>query len=84
MNWRVEIHQKAEQELGRIPEPAQSRIINKLLSLGQDPFPFGAIKLKGHDGYRLRVGDYRILYEAEPSLKIVTIFAIGHRKEVYR
>jgi mRNA interferase RelE/StbE len=82
--WRVEIHHRAQRELESIPEPAQTRIINKLLSLSENPFPKGVLKLKGHSGLRLRVGDYHILYEADSNSRLIFIYAIRHRKEAYR
>ena len=82
--WRIEIHHRAEQELELIPEPEQTRIINKSLSLSENPFPVGVKKLKGHPGLRLRVGDYRILYEADSDSRLIVIYAIRHRKEAYR
>ena len=50
----------------------------------QDPFPRGTKKLKGTDGFRIRVGDYRILYRVDPASHVITVGAIKHRKEAYR
>jgi mRNA interferase RelE/StbE len=50
----------------------------------EDPFPRGTKKLKGSDGFRIRVGDYRILYRVNSASHLVTVGAIKHRKEAYR
>jgi mRNA interferase RelE/StbE len=50
----------------------------------EDPFPPGMKKLKARDGYRVRVGDYRILFAVNRAARIVRVGAIGHRKDVYR
>jgi mRNA interferase RelE/StbE len=67
VSFKVEIHQKAEKELKALPERDQNRILDKLFVLTDDPFPREAVKLKGHTGYRLRAGDYRILYEVDKN-----------------
>ncbi len=84
MSWQVELKRSAEKELEKLQTQDQERILEKLFSLKEKPFPDGAIKLKGHPGYRLRVGDYRILYEMDTKSRVITVSAIGHRKEVYR
>jgi mRNA interferase RelE/StbE len=61
-----------------------SQITQKLVLLKSGPFPHGSKKLKEHTGYRLRIGDYRVLYEVDKKARKVIIYAIGHRKEVYR
>jgi len=64
--------------------PLQSQVTNVLLKLGDNPHPPGSIKLKGREGYRVRSGDYRILYTVNNDTAIVTILAVGHRREIYR
>ncbi len=60
------------------------RIVKRLTSLGDNPRPPGVKKLHGREGYRIRIGDYRILYVINESEKKVEIVSIAHRKEVYR
>jgi mRNA interferase RelE/StbE len=62
----------------------RQRIAVALLGLAEQPLPPGVKKLKGSDGYRIRIGDYRVLYTIDTEKKEVSVFAIGHRKEVYR
>lgn len=74
----------AEKELSRLPPKLCDRIERRLLLPEDSPFPSGAKRLQGNDRFRLRVGDYRILYEINHGKQVIEIVAIGHRKEVYR
>jgi mRNA interferase RelE/StbE len=84
MAYVVTLKRSAEKELERFPSPLHDRLIERLLALKHDPRPPGAKKLRGREGYRIRVGDYRILYTVEERGKVVEVFSIAHRKEVYR
>jgi mRNA interferase RelE/StbE len=68
-----------------VPRGAAARIIMVIEALGRNPFPQGTKKLSGkHDIYRLRVGNYRILYQVREKILVVLVVSIGHRREVYR
>lgn len=84
MSYRVEVKGSAEKELGRLSSLIQQRIAVALLGLAEQPFPPGVKKLRGSTGYRIRIGDYRVLYTIDAQKKEICISAIGHRKEVYR
>jgi len=84
LSWRVEIDRRAERELARLPDPVLQRIARRLILLEADPFPRGSKKLKGGSGYRLRVGQYRILYDVFPAERKVVVYACRHRKDAYR
>lgn len=84
MSWRVEVQRPAEKELKRISQRNRTRIVEALRAVAADPFPPGVKKLQNRDGYRIRVGNYRILYTADPAARLVHVSAIGDRKEVYR
>ncbi len=84
MSYQVILHRTAEKELDRLPSKVHRRITTKLLSLENEPRPFGVQKLHGHDGYRIRVGDFRILYLINDQKQIVEVIAIGDRRDVYR
>ena len=84
MAYVVVLKKSAEKELQRFPEKIHDRIVNCLVSLREKPRPFGAKKLHGREAYRVRVGDYRILYEIQDSASRVLIVTVGHRREVYR
>ena len=62
----------------------QVRIAKAILALESTPFPSGGKKLKNRDGFRIRVGDYRVLYSADSETKTIAIGVIRHRREVYR
>lgn len=84
MNWQIEIARDARKELASLHRQIQIRISKAILALENNPFPSGGKKLKNRDGYRIRVGDYRVLYLADPKLKRIVIGSKGHRREVYR
>jgi len=62
----------------------RQRIVRVILSLAEEPRPSGCRKLSGRDKYRLRSGQYRIVYAVEDAVFVVTIVKIGHRSSVYR
>ena len=62
----------------------RQRIVRAILSLAQDPRPSGCRKLSGRDKYRLRSGQYRIVYAVQDAILVVTIMKVGHRRDVYR
>lgn len=84
MSWRVEVQRPAEKELAKLSSQARERIVTVLREMAEDPFPVGFKKLRGSDGYRIRVGRYRVLYRVDSVARLVTVGAIGHRKDVYR
>jgi mRNA interferase RelE/StbE len=83
-NYEVQIKRSAEKELGALPARTRSRIAMRLLNLENDPRPRGVVKLQGQEAYRLRVGDYRVLFTIDDNKKIVMTYAVGHRRDVYR
>jgi mRNA interferase RelE/StbE len=84
VSWQIEIARDARKELERLPTQIQIRISKAILALEENAFPHGCKKLKNRDGFRLRVGDYRVLYFADTKLKQIVVGVIGHRREVYR
>jgi mRNA interferase RelE/StbE len=84
VSWKIEIARDARKELERLPAQIQIRISKAILALEENPFPHGCKKLKNRDGFRIRIGDYRILYFADTKLKQIVVGVIGHRREVYR
>jgi mRNA interferase RelE/StbE len=82
--YEVLIRKTAADELGRIPKNDLRRIVARILSLGDDPRPKGSEKLSVQERYRIRQGDYRVIYAVEDGLRTVEIVKIGHRSEVYR
>ena len=84
MTYIVNLKRSAEKELEKLPVKIHDKIVKDLILLKNNPIPVGAKKLQGREGYRLRVGDYRVLYIIDNSKKKVEVFSIAHRKEVYR
>lgn len=84
MPYAVYLKRSAEKELKRLPTKVHNRVIKQLLSLKENPRPFGTKELQSREGYRTRVGDYRILYWINEKEKKVEITSVAHRKEVYR
>ena len=84
MSWQIDIARDARKELAGLHPQMQVRISKAILALENNPFPSGCKKLKNRDGFRIRVGDYRVLYFADTKLKQIVIGSIGHRREVYR
>jgi len=84
MNYTVLLKRSAEKELERLDLKTHDKIIKQLLALKQNPLTKGVKKLQGREGYRMRIGDYRILYEIDETEKEIEVFSVAHRKEVYR
>jgi len=84
MPYTVKLKRSAEKELDNLPKKIHDKVINILLSLKENPFPQNFKKLRGREGYRIRVGDYRILYLIDESAKNIEVVSVAHRKEVYR
>ena len=84
MVYRIEVKPQAEKALAKIPKPYQRRIANAIDGLASSPRPSGCVKLAGtQDAYRIRIGDYRIVYEIVDKVLIVYIVRVAHRKDVY-
>ena len=84
MPYVVHLKRSAEKELADLPREVHQRIIKRLLTLKATPRPPGARKLGGGERYRIRVGDYRVLYTIDDALQKIEVSAVGHRREVYR
>lgn len=82
-NYTVLILPSAQKQLSKLPNAIACHIEDKMLDLEHDPRPSGCKKLKGRDAWRIRIGDYRVIYEIEDGKLIITVITIGHRKEVY-
>ncbi len=70
--------------MDRLPPRTFQRITQAVLRLERDPRPQGSTKLRGLEDYRLRIGQYRILYSIDDRERIVEVVAVGHRRDVYR
>jgi len=82
--FEVRINRSAAKELGRLPKTETRRILRRIEGLRYDPRPPGSEKLAGQDAYRIRQGDYRIIYVIDNDRIIVEVITVGHRRDVYR
>jgi mRNA interferase RelE/StbE len=83
MAYKVNLKKKAIKALASINEPYYSNIKEAIYKLQDNPRPLGCKKLKGRDGYRIRVADYRIIYEIFDNVLVVDVIDLGHRKDIY-
>jgi len=85
VKYRVEVKLSAAKTLAKIPRPDQKRIIEKIDSLAENiPSP-ATTKMKGENPFhKIRVGDYRIIYEIQGDVLVILILKIGHRRDVYK
>lgn len=84
-SYSLFVKRSAEKELRKIPSKDLSKIVQKIKALSNHPRPAGCEILEGDDVlYRIRQGDYRIVYEIDDSLQQIAVLKIGHRREVYR
>ena len=84
MIYSILILRGAQKELSDLPKPTYERVKEAIRKLSDDPKPRGSRKLSGRDGWRIRVGDYRVIYEIDNKNSTVIILHIGHRQDVYK
>ncbi|OGQ22466.1 MAG: hypothetical protein A3I05_09855 [Deltaproteobacteria bacterium RIFCSPLOWO2_02_FULL_44_10] len=84
MPYHVELETKALKEFRSLPKEIQRNFADIIKDLEQNPRPPGIKKLTNYEGYRVRSGTYRLLYTIEDKSKLVRIYRIGHRREIYR
>lgn len=88
MSYTVRLTPAAERQLDRLPRNAQSRVEKKIDALAQNPLPQGVKKLQdsplGANLYRVKAGDYRIVYQIEQNVLVVLIVKIGNRRDIYK
>jgi mRNA interferase RelE/StbE len=81
--YKITISKIAQKQLDKLPDNLALRLIESVYTLANDPRPVGCKKLKGRDGYRIRVGDYRIIYEIMDNILVINVVKLGHRKDIY-
>jgi mRNA interferase RelE/StbE len=82
--YRVEVRPAAVRALRNIDRNARPRIEGAIALLAEDPRPPASRPLRGRDGYRVRVGDYRIIYTIQDDVLLIVVVTLGHRREIYR
>jgi mRNA interferase RelE/StbE len=83
MSYEVFISRRASKELADLPVRYYERIKASVFALGDDPRPPGCLKLTGRPSWRIRVGDYRIIYEIDDAKGTVTVLDVGNRRDIY-
>jgi mRNA interferase RelE/StbE len=84
MKYDLLIRRAAQRELAALPVSEFTKIESAVRMLSNAPRPRGSRKLTGRDGWRIRVGKYRVIYEIDDAARAVTVLHIGHRRDVYR
>lgn len=82
-DYKIGIKKSAQKELKSLPNKELKKVIEKISSLAINPRPAGCKKLSGDEKYRIRVGNYRVLYSIEDDILTIFIVKVGHRKDVY-
>ena len=83
-SYKIEIKKSAAKELSRLQKKDLTKIVEKIQQLSGNPRPEGCKKLTGDEKYRIRIGNYRVLYSIEDDVLIVYVVKVGHRKEIYK
>lgn len=82
--YKVVVRKSAAKELSKLPVTVNSRIIEAILNLSDNPRPQGSKKIKGgFENWRIRIGDYRIIYAIDDEILIVDVRKVGHRRDIY-
>jgi len=84
MKYQVILPKSVQKELDRLPDDVARRIVVRLTGLETNPRPADVKKLKGRDAWRIRVGDYRVIYEIHDRVLQIIVITVGHRREIYR
>jgi mRNA interferase RelE/StbE len=81
--YTVVLTKKVKKQLDKLPNIIATSILNAIGQLETNPRPPGYIKLKGREGYRIRIGDYRVIYDIHDKQLVVEIITLGNRREIY-
>lgn len=83
--YKVQIDNRAKREIKKLPHEVRQPILNAIGSLASDPRPIGVVKLTNNDHlYRIRIGNYRVIYQIKDNQCIILVVAVGHRRDVYK
>jgi mRNA interferase RelE/StbE len=83
MPYQVQIRKSAQKQLDKLSDDIADDLLDVIEKLAANPRPMGFKKLKGRDGYRIRKGDYRIIYDIYDNVLTIDVIAVGHRREIY-
>ena len=82
--YEVVITKSVQKYLDKLSDALAEKLENAMMKLENDPRPVGCEKMSGRNAYKIRVGDYRIIYTIEDKILLVTVIDAGHRREIYR
>lgn len=82
--YTIVLSKKAEKQLDKLPTIIADPIIVAISNLEDNPRPIGHKKLKGREGFRIRVGNYRVIYEIFENELLIDVISLGHRKDIYK
>ena len=83
MSYRISVLRRALKELEQLPQKHYQRVRDAIRHLASNPRPIGCLKLTGREGWRIRVGVYRVIYDIDDNQQSVTVLNVGHRRDVY-
>jgi mRNA interferase RelE/StbE len=83
MPYLIQIRKSAQKQLDKLSDDVADELLDAIENLAANPRPSGCKKLKGREGYRIRKGDYRIIYNIIDNVLTIDIIAVGHRREIY-
>lgn len=84
MSYDILIRRRAQKELAQLSRDDYERAKESIGNLSDTPRPAGCKKLTGRDGWRIRAGDYRVIYEIDDTARTVIVLHVGHRRDVYK
>jgi mRNA interferase RelE/StbE len=84
MNYRIDLPPKVRKELDALPDKFAKQIGSKIDALSENPRPPNSIKLQGQEAYRIKSGNYRVIYEIDDGAKIVSVLSVSDRKDAYK
>ncbi len=82
--YTVQLTKKAAKQLDKLSDDVANQLLEAIGQLANNPRPQGCKKLKGRNGYRIRKGNYRIIYEIYDDVLVIDVIAVGHRKDIYK
>jgi mRNA interferase RelE/StbE len=83
LKYTIVLTKKAKKQLDKLPDNIAEPIIQTIATLEFNPRPTGCKKLKGREGYRIRKGDYRIIYDIYDTELLIDVITLGHRRDIY-
>jgi mRNA interferase RelE/StbE len=83
MPYQVQIRKTAQKQLDKLPDDVAETLLDAIEALANNPRPNGYKNLKGRNGFRIRKGDYRIIYDIFDNILVIDVISVGHRRDIY-